>query len=114
MDINPTTQPPVDGVARLLDATRARLIAVGWKRGGIAAPRKDQPACLYWSLRFCAGLVADETPSDVVCDARRRLIDGLPMKSRHYGLTAWNDAQGRTVEHVVALIDAVRANLVTS
>lgn len=113
MDINPTTQP-ADDVARLLDATRARLIAVGWKRGGISAPRKDQPACLYWSLRFCAGLIGDEAPSDVVVDARRRLIDGLPMKSRCHGLTVWNDAQGRTVEHVLALLANVRANLATS
>lgn len=100
-----------DDVKRLLDATHARLTSVGWKQGGIMPPRPDQPACLYFTLRHCAGLSNEETPSDAVLYARRLLIEALPPEVQRYGLTMWNDAAHRVLADVLQLVESVRRKL---
>ncbi len=98
-------------VARLLDAVRARLVSVGWRKSGLSPPRDDSPACLYFTLRICAGLTAEQMPSDEVVIARRLLVDELPEGLRRHGLTMWNDDKKRTIDDVLAVLDAARSKI---
>lgn len=113
MQPDTTSQSPdlLRDVARLLEATRARLVSNGWRKSGISPPRGDGPACLYFTLRICAGLRGDETPSDEVVIARRLLVEELPEGLRRHGLTMWNDDRARTLEDVLTLVDAARSKI---
>lgn len=102
--MNPTT-----AVIRTLLTAQNKLRAKGWCQGADAVDRNGLPVgvcyrhAVRWSVLGAVASVSPNSRTTSKCLTRMREASGSEY------VVSWNDARGRTLEQVLAMLDAAIA-----